>query len=101
TADLNQSKWGYTPRFQQQITRAFDTDPAARATQDVGFDGLDNEEEQIFFKDFITAAEAKITDPGVLMQIKADPANDDYRYHRDTEYEENQTPVLARYKRFN
>ncbi len=32
--------WGQVPRNPIQVTNAFSNDPADRATQDVGFDGL-------------------------------------------------------------
>src|SRR5690606_5768128 len=50
---LDASVWGYAPKFQQQVVRAFDQDPAARAVQDVGYDALDDAEEAEFFKDFL------------------------------------------------
>ncbi len=37
---VDSSEWGRVPKFQQQITQAFDNDPAIRRYQDVGFDGL-------------------------------------------------------------
>ncbi|RYD59555.1 MAG: cell surface protein SprA [Sphingobacteriales bacterium] len=100
-SNLDKSRWGYTPKFQQQITRAFDTDPASRTTQDVGYDGLDNGEESEFFKNFVEIARNKVTDPVALQRIQNDPANDDYRYFRDAQYEESQVGILTRYKNFN
>lgn len=100
-AELSRSKWGYTPKFQQQINRAFDTDPASRTTQDVGYDGLNNTEEADFHNNFLNIARTKITDPAALARLEADPANDDYRYFRAQEYEESQINILGRYKNFN
>lgn len=101
TSQLSESKWGFTPIFQQQITRAFENDPAARATQDVGYDGLDNEEERQFFALYLSQMAAKGLPQQVIDQLSADPAGDDYKYFRDQEYETNGTGVVSRYKRFN
>lgn len=100
TGQLLESKWGYTPAFQQQITRAFENDPAARTSQDVGYDGLDNEEERKFFVQYLNALAGKVN-PDVLDAITADPANDDYKYFRDQDYESASSTVIPRYKKFN
>ena len=101
TAQLAESKWGYTPIFQQQITRAFENDPAARTAQDVGYDGLDNEEERQFFSQYLAQMAAKGLPASVIDQINADPANDDYKYFRHQDYEDAQAGIISRYKRFN
>ncbi len=100
-SQLTESRWGYTPVFQQQITRAFENDPAARTTQDVGYDGLENEEERQFFTQYLSQMAAKGLPQQVIDQINADPAADDYRYFRAQEYEDNNTNVISRYKKFN
>ncbi|MCB9044741.1 MAG: cell surface protein SprA [Chitinophagales bacterium] len=100
TNQLLESKWGYAPVFQQQITRAFENDPAARTTQDVGYDGLDDEEERHFFAQYLSQVAAKVS-PEVLDKLNNDPSGDNYKYFRDQEYENNQTDVITRYKKFN
>ncbi|MCB0699044.1 MAG: cell surface protein SprA [Chitinophagales bacterium] len=100
-SQLVKTNWGYTPTFQQQITRAFDNDPAARSTQDVGYDGLDNAEEQQFFANYLNNIASKVTNTAVLDEIRKDPANDDYKYFRDGDYESASAGVLTRYKKFN
>ena len=97
---VDNSHWGISPRFQQQITRSFDTDPAARAVQDVGYDGLDNTDEQAKFAGYLNGITSKVTGT-VAAAINADPSNDDYRYFRDNGYEQAAARVLERYKAFN
>lgn len=99
-SQLVESKWGYTPVFQQQITRAFENEAEARAAQDVGYDGLDNEEERQFFSQYLAQVATKVS-PAVLSEINNDPSGDDYKYFRDEEYETNETDVIERYKKFN
>jgi cell surface protein SprA len=98
---LDQSVWGYTPLLQQQITRSFDNDPAARAVQDVGYDCLDNSEEAVKFKAYVDAVRNLGIDPGVMAEIEADPANDDYHYYRGSDYDKSEPGILGRYKRYN
>ncbi|MBS1739669.1 MAG: cell surface protein SprA [Bacteroidetes bacterium] len=95
---LQSSVWGFTPTLQTQIVRAFDNDPAARAVQDVGYDGLDDNEEQAKFAAFLNTINVA---PGVLSDIQSDPSNDNYRYFRASEYDQQNAGILQRYKRFN
>lgn len=97
---LDRSVWGFAPpSFQPQITRAFDSDPNARTAQDVGYDGLDNEEERQFFAQYLSQVAAKGVQGQVLQQLQNDPAADDYKYFRDASYDN--TNVTGRYKFFN
>lgn len=101
-AKLEEGEWGFTPLFSQQITRAFDNDAAARAVQDVGYDGLDNEEEKAKFSDYLAALAARATmNPDALQAIRNDPANDDYHYFRGADYDQNEPGVIGRYRKFN
>jgi len=100
-SQLDQTVWGYVPKFQQQITRAFDNDPAARAVQDVGYDGAnDDEERNVFFGDYLSKLSAHVNG-AALAAAQADPANDDYKYYRDASYDNNNVGVLGRYKFYN
>lgn len=98
---LSASNWGNIPQLQTQVVRAFDNDPAARAVQDVGLDGLDDEDEKERFKDYLNALMGKITDPQTLSFIQNDPAGDNYQYYRSVDYDNSGTRILARYKHFN
>lgn len=101
TDKLEASNWGYTPKFEQQITRAFDNDPAARAVQDVGYDCLDDAEESVFFKSYLDRVRAKVTNANAMQAIQGDPANDNYHYYRGSDYDQNEPGVLGRYKKYN
>ena len=72
--------WGNVPASQSLIY-AFDTDPANRARQDVGLDGLNDEEEASRFPAFAG---------------QADPSQDNYEYYLTAEGN-----VLERYKNYN
>lgn len=110
---LDTTAWGYVPKFEQQITRAFDNDNTARTLQDVGYDGMPNVssvrgqiDEQTMFAKFLRELRVKLgaTNPAYL-KLGADPANDDYQYYRGEEFDKANNGdgayVLSRYKRFN
>jgi cell surface protein SprA len=99
-SQLDKTVWGYSPRFQQQITRAFEADPNSRAVQDVGFDGLDNAEEAANFSSYL-ARIASVVNPAAMDAIRKDPSGDDYKYFRDPQFDRDGTGVLTRYKNFN
>ena len=100
---LDKTKLGYVPRFQQQITRAFDNDPAARAVQDVGYDGADdNEEANVFFNQFLADLSNRLgANSPAYLAAAADAASDNYHYYRGTDYDNQNLNVLARYKYYN
>ncbi|WP_449421129.1 T9SS outer membrane translocon Sov/SprA [Psychroflexus sediminis] len=65
----------------QSLVYAFDTEGQERINQDVGFDGLINEDEATKFPDFANFE---------------DPSNDDYQYYLNREGD-----ILNRYRQFN
>ena len=95
------TQWGKIPT-QSTITYAFATSKGSRAKQDVGFNGLTDEEEQQFasYQNFLTAARAN-TNQAVFDSIWADPANDDYHYFRGSDWDAKKASILERYKRIN
>jgi len=92
--------WGYVPSFQQQITRAFNNDPNARAAQDVGYDGLNDSGEVTHYAKFLAALQNKVN-PAAYQQALSDPSNDNYHFYLGTDYDNENLGVLARYKKYN
>lgn len=95
------TQWGKVPT-QPSVTYAFATSSGARAKQDVGFNGLTDDEEQSFtpYQDFLNRIRGVVS-PQVLDSIQADPANDNYHYFRGSDFDQIQAPILQRYKRIN
>ena len=93
------TQWGKIPT-QSTVTYAFATSKGSRKLQDVGLNGLNDEEEQQFqsYQDFLTQIQGKVN-PAVWDSIWADPANDNYHYYRGSDFDQAQTPILERYKR--
>ena len=95
------SQWGKIPT-QSTVTYAFATTGGSRDKQDVGLNGLTDEEERSHtqYQDFLSFARANVTGPA-LDSINADPAGDNYRYFRGAELDQRKSSILERYKYIN
>ncbi|NID13044.1 T9SS outer membrane translocon Sov/SprA [Fibrivirga algicola] len=95
---LADTPWGKAPT-QQFVTNAFTNQEGARQKQDIGLDGLNNNEEQAKFKPYLDAVRARVTNQEALRQIESDPSNDDFRYYLGAQADSARY-VVARYKSF-
>lgn len=77
--------WGKVPE-NPSIIYAFDESDAARTNQDIGLDGLTDDEERLEFP---------------ALAGLPDPASDNYRYYRGSELDAIDASVITRYKLFN
>lgn len=102
--------WGKVPK-QQSTVYAFDNTAGARSIQDVGLNGLSNEEEKEFpaYKEYLEKLRQKLSaetindmenDPLQLSPF-FDPAGDKFHYFRGSDYDEKEIDILTRYKRYN
>ncbi|HEX8348909.1 MAG TPA: cell surface protein SprA, partial [Hymenobacter sp.] len=82
----NDTEWGRVSRS-QFLTDAFSTAPGGRTQQDIGLDGLNNDDEKTFFQ-------------GAYNQFD-DPSADNFRHHLDPAYNSTNTQILGRYKQYN
>ena len=96
SAPLDTTNLGVVPRI-RNITRSFDPKPENRAKQDVGFDGLSDEEERIFFSDYLLAIQS--LNANAREEIESDPSNDNYVSFRS--FPDNHPDVLERYAKSN
>lgn len=102
---VDTTSWGLVPNI-QAIVNAFDSDPSARAAQDIGLDGLKDADETNFFNKYLAAVTPLVTSPPTPPFTGApttfsDPSSDYYRYYRDAEYDNKLLGTLARYKYYN
>lgn len=87
------TEWGRTPK-QQFLTNAFDQSASARANQDVGLDGLKNEDElSLFYKD--------VNPDGLPENVLNDPSGDNFKHYLGPEHDQKNAQVIERYKNFN
>ncbi|MBQ9561035.1 MAG: cell surface protein SprA [Prevotella sp.] len=89
------TQWGKIPN-QTTITYAFATTDGAREKQDVGLNGLTDDEERTWYQDYLQQLPA-----GVQQRFAQDPAADNYHYFRGSDYDAQQLGILERYKNIN
>ena len=96
------TQWGKMPNRPTDNTYAFATTNGSRPRQDVGLNGLTDEEERTFesYQDFLTQIQGKVS-PAVFDSIMNDPANDNYHYFRGSDYDQMRADVIRRYKYIN
>ena len=95
------TQWGKIPT-QSTVTYAFATTNGSRQLQDVGYNGLNDQEESQFdtYQDFLNSVKANVTG-AALDSILADPANDNYHFYRGSDFDQMEASILHRYKRIN
>ena len=96
-ATYDTSTWGRVPVNPIQVTNAFSNNPEDRKFQDVGFDGLGDDDERIKRATLINQIGNNI----VGDQFKKDPSADNYVWYRDPSYDIAGANILSRYKYFN
>ncbi|MDE6858975.1 MAG: cell surface protein SprA [Duncaniella sp.] len=105
---MQTSVWGRASS-QNSLTYAFDNNNTARNIQDVGLDGLINEDEFGFdsYSEYLAKLRLKLT-PDAIQRMENDkfspfndPAGDNYHFFRGYDYDEQRLGVLERYKRYN
>ncbi len=106
--NMTETVWGRVST-QNSLTYSFDNANGARLAQDVGLDGLSNDDEFSFttYRDYLdrlrlklspTAVERMSSDPFSPLN---DPAGDNYHFYRGYDYDNQRLGVLDRYKRYN
>lgn len=96
------------------IVNVFDNDPASRPYQDIGLDGMNDEQEldfhsgnhpSVFNSDYVSRLNAKLQG-GTLSQaaydkLISDVSSDNFKYYRGDDLDAAEASVLERYKLFN
>ncbi len=109
--DLSQcdsTVWGYVPRKQSMVL-AFDNTSGSRRFQDVGFDGLRNEDEFNFSTYRTYLERLRNTLPAnVIAEMEADPfspfndpSGDNFHHYRGSDYDSQERSILDRYKHYS
>ena len=98
-SQIDETNWGRVPR-NQPVIQAFDNDPAARARQDIGLDGLGDADERGFHGDFLSRMQG-LLNPTAAQELANDPSGDNFQYFRGPELDNQQAGILKRYERFN
>ncbi|HET6243214.1 MAG: cell surface protein SprA [Bacteroidetes bacterium] len=100
--NVDTTAWGRVSSL-QSLVNAFDTKEEARPFQDIGYDGLSDEDEKTFFDNIYLANIASIYGVNSPAYQKAlqDPSGDNFKYFRGTAQDDDQRNILERYKEFN
>lgn len=105
---VKETVWGKVP-IRQASGYAFDNAPGAREKQDLGFNGLNDDEEKLHpsYRLFLEAVANKVS-PQVLSQWREDPlsplndpAGDNFLHYRNSRYDDQRASILDRYKHYN
>ncbi len=105
---LKETVWGRVSS-QNSLTYSFDNANGARLAQDVGLDGLHNDQEFVFptYQNYIEGLTRRLSPAAVekmqsdLFSPLNDPAGDNYHFYRGYDYDEQRLSILERYKRYN
>ena len=102
SSSFTNTQWGRIP-VQATQTYAFATTSGSRALQDVGLNGLNDEQEREFgaYKEWLDALGGIVTNDSILQAWRNDPAGDNYHYYRGSDFDNEQKSILDRYKRIN
>ena len=96
--NTGQNEWGRITR-EQYLIPAFDNSESSRVNQDVGLDGLKNEDEQAFFQSrFVDRLNVSAAARNAILQ---DVSADAFQYYLDEKYDGADVKILERYKKFN
>ena len=100
--NVDTTSWGRVPT-NFSIVDAFDNDPISRQFQDIGLDGLNNSDERLFFDSIYLSKLENLYGSSSQAYLNAnnDPSADDFHYFRGTDFDNNATTILERYKDFN
>ena len=96
------TQWGKIP-MQATQTYAFATSSGSREKQDVGLNGLSDDEEREYgaYKEWLDALGGIVTNDSILQSWRNDPAGDNYHYFRGSDYDAEEKSILDRYKLIN
>ncbi|MDA3906364.1 MAG: cell surface protein SprA [Bacteroidales bacterium] len=102
--DVDTTIWGRIPVL-QSLVDAFDNQPESRPYQDVGFDGLSDDDERNFFQNvYLNKINSQYgLSSQAFTQANTDPSADNFHYFRGTDFDDNDqySSILERYKKYN
>lgn len=106
TNGIDETEWGRINSIRPQVD-AFGNDLETRRLQDIGYDGLDDEEEAVKYGDFLNYVQNLRTNPFLSDAAKSridsmllDPCSDDYLHYR-ANFQFTNATITDRYKFFN
>jgi len=98
-ANTDTTIWGRVSTL-QSLVREFDNTIESRQYQDLGFDGLNSDDEKKFHQTYLESIKS-ILNQNVFEKFNTDPAGDNYHYYRGSDFDDQKLGILERYKNFN
>lgn len=102
--NVDSTVWGRVPT-RQSLVDAFDNKPESRPYQDVGLDGLGDDDERNFFQEvYLNQIKDQYgLSSKAFTQANTDPSADDFHYFRGSDYDDEPqySSILERYKKYN
>ena len=101
-ADTDTTNWAIVPT-QQSIVNAFDNTTDSNSSQDIGLDGMNDNQEELHFADYLAALPPNVVNSllNTNNPTGPDPAGDNFHYFRGGDYDNLGLNTLERYKHFN
>ena len=102
TSTFETTQWGKIP-VQATQTYAFATSSGSRPKQDVGLNGLTDEEERTYgaYAEWLGQIGSVVQNDSLLQAWQNDPAGDDYHYFRGSDYDQERRSIIDRYRLIN
>ncbi len=97
---LETSIWGKIP-VSSSKQPSFGDNNASRKLQDVGLDGVNNVQENEIFEQYVNDLTALNLESSAYQKLINDPSSDDFHYFRGSDYDNDETSILDRYKYYN
>jgi cell surface protein SprA len=94
--EVSTTEWGRVPSDQFLTDFFNNSSTESRVNQDVGFDGVRNDDEANFYGDLIRRMPA-----GTQTAIQDDPSADNFQYYLGPDLDERDASIVERYKNFN
>lgn len=102
--DIDTTVWGRVPKL-QSLVNAFDNNADARQYQDVGYEGLRDEDERTFFQTNFLERIASLHGAGSEAYASAfdDPSSDNFHFFFGSDYDGDSkySSILERYVKYN
>lgn len=97
---VDTTSWGRVPTEGQALVDAFDNNQESRSYQDVGLDGLRDDDERTFFSTYLSNLAGAVNSTA-LSVATLDPSSDNYHYFRGSDFDSDEKDILERYKLYN
>jgi cell surface protein SprA len=96
---VDETSWGRVSKL-QPVINAFDNNPDARKLQDVGLDGMNDQDEQTKFAPVVQQIKGQLNAQAATAYA-ADPSTDDYQYYQGPALDQAHAGILDRYSKYN